>query len=116
MALAFLIADIGLDPLLTVQLIERHWTRQLRRRVHQAIASDAREEGHGWFLVLQLVAMRGPWAKDSAVRSIGAFQRRRSGRSEGIEMWLDHTEEHNFCALALSYVLFRLKDHLEATP
>ena len=113
LALAFLIADIGIDPLLTVQLIERHWTRQLHHRVHQAVALNAREEGHGWFLVLRLVAMRGPWNKDSAVASIGAFQRRRGGRSEGVEMWLDHPEDHNFCVLALSHVLFRLKDHLD---
>jgi hypothetical protein len=27
-------------------------------------------------------------------------------------MWLDHPEDKNFCVLALSYVLLRLKDHL----
>ena len=28
-------------------------------------------------------------------------------------MWLDHPEDMNFCTMALSHVLFRLKDHLE---
>jgi hypothetical protein len=121
LAIAFLLADIGLDPLHSVQLIERHWARQLRYRVHQAVASNARGD-YGVFLVLRLSAMRGPWDKDSDVASIGAFQRRRGeinrvGKSiipgEGVEMWLDHPEEMNFCALALSHVLFRLKDHLE---
>ena len=121
MAIAFLIADIGIDPLLSVQLIEKFWERSLRSRVRRAVAPDARGE-HGWFLVLRLTAMRGPWDKDSAVASIGAFQRRRGelnrvGKSiipgEGVEMWLDHPEDMNFCVLALSHVLFRLKDHLD---
>lgn len=121
LAIAFLFADIGIDPSLSVQLIEKFWETSLRNRIRLAVAPDARGD-HGLFLVLRLTAMRGPWAKDSAVASIGAFQRRRGeinrvGKSvipgEGVEMWLDHPEEMNFCALALSHVLFRLKDHLE---
>jgi hypothetical protein len=124
LAIAFLLADIGIDPSLSVQLIEKFWETSLRNRIRLAVAPDARGE-HGWFLVLRLTAMRGPWDKDSAVASIGAFQRRRGeinrvGKSvipgEGVEMWLDHPEDMNFCTLALSHVLFRLKDHLEATP
>jgi hypothetical protein len=125
LAIAFLFADIGIDPLLTVQLIEKFWQKgSLPHYVRRAVAPNARGK-HGLFLVLRLTAMRGPWAKDSAVASIGAFQRRRGetnrvGKSsipgEGVEMWLDHPEDMNFCTLALSHVLFRLKDHLEATP
>jgi hypothetical protein len=111
LAIAFLLADIGIDPLLSVQLIEKFWERSLRSRIRRAVAPDARGE-RGWFLVLRLTAMRGPWDEDSAVASIGAFQRWRGGRSEGVEMWLDHPEDKNFCVLALSYVLLRLKDHL----
>jgi hypothetical protein len=114
LALAFMLADIGLDPFLSVQLIEKFWERSLRSRVRRAVAPDARGD-NGWFLVLRLTAMRGPWVEETAVASvasIGSFQRRRSGRSEGVEMWLDHPEDMNFCVLALSHVLFRLKDHL----
>jgi hypothetical protein len=123
LAIAFLFADIGIDPLLTVQLIEKFWEKgSLRHYVRRAVAPDAIGD-HGLFLVLRLTAMRGPWAKDSAVASVGAFQRRRGeinrvGKSiipgEGVEMWLDHPEEMNFCALALSHVLHRLKDHFES--
>lgn len=121
LAIAFLLADIGLDPLLSVQLIEKFWERSLRSRVQRAVAPNARGE-HGLFLVLRLTAMRGPWAKDSAVASIGAFQRRCGSINrvkgsiipgEGVEMWLDHPEDMNFCTMALSHVLFRLKDHLD---
>jgi hypothetical protein len=121
LAIAFLLADIGLDPLLSVELIEKFWEKSLRSRVRRAVAPNARGE-HGWFLVLHLTAMRGPWDKDSAVASIGAFQRRRGSINrgegsiipgEGVEMWLDHPENMNFCTLALSHVLFRLKDHLD---
>ena len=120
LALAFMLADVGLAPALAIELIEKFWKRQLRYRIRQAIAPDAKGD-QGVFLMLRLSAMRGPWDKDSAVASIGAFQRRRGeigrvGKSvipgEGVEMWLDHPEEMNFCGLALSHVLFRLKDHL----
>ena len=122
MAIAFLLADIGLDPLLSVQLIEKFWESSLRSRIRRAVAPDARGD-HGWFLVLRLTAMRGPWVKDSAVASIGAFQRRRGeinrvGKSsipgEGVEMWLDHPENMQLLHSGAmpSYVLLRLKDHL----
>jgi hypothetical protein len=114
LAIAFLLADIGLDPFLSVQLIEKFWERSLRSRVRRAVAPDARGE-RGWFLVLRLTAMRGPWDKETAVASIGAFQRWRGGKSEGVEMWLDHPEDMNFCVLALSHVLHRLQDRLNGS-
>jgi hypothetical protein len=93
-------------------------------------------------LTVRLEAMRGPWAKQSAVASIGAFQRlhyrpplsqeRREDLKtripeehyerwlahwqepqENIGMWLDHPEERNFCVFSLSHVLNRLRDRLD---
>jgi len=75
LALVFMLADVGLDPVLSVQLLDDHWERQLRRRVRQAVAPGARDDENPWFLTLRMEAMRGPWGGRSAVSAIGAFQR-----------------------------------------
>jgi hypothetical protein len=142
LAIVFLLADVGLDPVLSAQLINKHWGRSLRRRVQQAISPGTRDGENPWFLTLRMAAMRGPWAKQSGVAAIGAFQRihRRPPLSEeqrealktrvpeehyeawlahwrepqeNVGMWLDHPEERNFCVLSLSHVLHRLQDHLD---
>jgi hypothetical protein len=141
LAILFLIADVGLDPGLSVRLVEEYWEKELQRRVRQAVAPGS--GGNPWFMTLRLAAMRGPWAGQSVVVKIGAFQRtaHRPPLSEtqittlkdrhpddykarikawktpaaNIDLWLDHPEDGNVCVFPLSYVLHRLKGHLDGS-
>jgi hypothetical protein len=142
LAILFMIADVGLDPILSVQVIDDWWEKMLRRRVRQAVEPGTGDDENPWFLTLRLEAMRGPWAELSAVAAVGAFQRihhrpplsaeaREKLRSripeehyaawlahwrepsENIGMWLDRPEKRNVCVFPLSHVLHRLKDHLD---
>ena len=83
LAIAFLLADIGLDPLLSVQLIEKFWESSLRSRIRRAVAPDARGD-HGWFLVLRLTAMRGPVKRTPPLLRSARFSGG-AGRSIGSE-------------------------------
>ena len=143
LAIVLMIADVGLDPILSVQLINDRWKSKLRGRVWEAVGPGTEDSEKQWFLTLRMEAMRGPWAKRSPVAAIGMFQRihRRPPLSEkhredlkaqfpdekqfdaqvallrapreNIDMWLEHPEQGNFCVFPLSYVLHRLRSHLE---
>jgi hypothetical protein len=105
LAIVFLLADVGLDPLLSVQLIDKFWESDLRRRIQRAIEPGTRDGEVPWFLTLRLAAMRGPWTRQSAVAEIDAYRvnQHRSPPSkeereavkaqlpkEGYEEWLAH--------------------------
>jgi hypothetical protein len=142
LVIVLLLADVGLAPIACVKLVSERWERDLRGQVRQAIGPGTRDAENPWFLTLRLEAMRGPWAKQSAVAAIGAFRRtqhcpalseeqREAQKArlpkeqyapwlahlqepqEDIGIWLDHPEGRNFCVFSLSYVLHRLKDHLD---
>jgi hypothetical protein len=74
LAIVFLLADVGLDPALSVQLIDKFWKSDLRRRIQRAIEPGTRDGEVPWFLALHLEAMRGPWVKQPAVAAIDAYR------------------------------------------
>jgi hypothetical protein len=70
--LAMLMGEIGVDPAISVETIQKAWP-QLQRWFERALDKDARLGGNPIWLTLRPQPMSG-WAKASTIEWIGAFR------------------------------------------
>ncbi len=76
--LAMLMGEIGVDPVISVETIQKAWP-QLQRWFERALDKDALSGNNPVWLTLRPQAMSG-WAKVSAIEWVGAFRWKEKGQ------------------------------------
>jgi hypothetical protein len=109
--LAMLINEVRVDPVVSVQTIQKAWP-QLQRWFERAIDEDA-ESGNPVWLTLRPEPMSG-WTKTGGVEWIGAF-RWKDRRSKQPYMLLTQANDIEWlCTRNLSAVMYKFVDALKS--
>jgi hypothetical protein len=117
--LVLLMSDVGIDPTVSVELVQKYWDSFLRGQIAKATDAEALEKGNPVFLTLRPRLMSGTWSKQSTfdtVPWVGFFRRRQAtGQTAGREnilLQLDEEPDEWLCVRNLTRVMNTFFDHL----